>query len=897
MLAVAALIAVPIAEAGLRVNSPDAATLQLWHFDEAAGATSVANAAPGGYPLGSVAAGATLGNTAYAGFGNALRTFDSGPLATLTANPNGVPGRDAYAAPVSVVTGTADNIPLAHRGADGAFTIEAMVYVDFNPASLAVAPDTQRQMMIVGADAEESGTGGGANGRLFQFRLNWTTANDTTPSLEFINIGSPIQSLVANLPVTGPNAIAQGNWYHTAVTYDGAANTANNLKLYWTKVDPARDQAALLAAFTMTNDLPDVVPDWTIGNDGRNAVDSNWVGLIDEVRFSSIARAATDFIFTTDTDADGLDDGWEMKFFGTLARNGAGDPDGDGYANAQEFAAGSFPNNHDSVPAAPIARFVPVDDGDPATSEYGYAGSSGINTISSIASALSTVGNYQFLACYGRHATDAAYGYNNKLVIARRRLNAPLWEVFRTNFTPNNIADGHDTISMGFDGEGYLHLSWGMHADAFHYAKTTTPVTDGQPVVFGPDGTMTGNENTVTYPQFFTLPDGDLLYLFREGGSGAGDTYLNRYRVATHAWSNVHTSAGAQVPFIKGRGWSPDYNAYPNIPCLDAAGNLFLVWTWRYNTGSPAGETGYQTNHDFAFAMSVDAGATWQRQNGSAYTLPISQSAESGVENTRAERVLTIPEGHSLINSAGMCLDRSGQPVIATWWAPGTAVGNYRRQYMVAFPTPAGWQTRQVSNRTNNPTTTKYPEADVRDLGRPIVATDAADRIIVIYRDDDGANGLTVAHSLPRAEDPDRLVWITFDLTTDNLGNYESVFDRERWARDGVMHLLVQASEGHGYAAPANTASPVGVVEWDAASYFASQPALHFARLNGGADTALEWQSKPGCRYRLFTSTDLTGWTELAAFAGTGGLLGHTHADGGGQRRFWRLEVTEGGAP
>jgi len=35
-------------------------------------------------------------------------------------------------------------------------------------------------------------------------------------------------------------------------------------------------------------------------------------------------------------------------------------------------------------------------------------------------------------------------------------------------------------------------------------------------------------------------------------------------------------------------------------------------------------------------------------------------------------------------------------------------------------------------------------------------------------------------------------------------------------------------------------ASPVGVVEWNAAAYFAKQPALHFASINGGTDIMLE---------------------------------------------------------
>jgi hypothetical protein len=98
---------------------------------------------------------------------------------------------------------------------------------------------------------------------------------------------------------------------------------------------------------------------------------------------------------------------------------------------------------------------------------------------------------------------------------------------------------------------------------------------------------MTGNENVVTYPQFLIMPNGDLLYLYRvgdpaSGGSGSGDLYLNRYSLSTHAWSNVNVSGGKAIPFVKGTGWSTDYNDYPNMPCVDASGNIFLTWPWRF---------------------------------------------------------------------------------------------------------------------------------------------------------------------------------------------------------------------------------------------------------------------------------------------------------------------------
>lgn len=893
------LLAIPV-KAGLRTYIPDANTLHLWHFDEVA--TPVADAAATPLSLTRLDQGATLGNAAFSGFGTALSTYDGGPSVAMGS------GTNAYLAASTLVNGATDNIVTAFTGSDGAFTFEALVRIDFDPS----VPLTTRNAPMQIISAEQDGTGGGV--RSFQFRFEPTGFNPgqdgftsplASPALDFINVrngaAGEVQHSILLLPVSGPNAVIQGEWYHVAVTYTGNADASGNLAFYWTRLDPAQTQAAILGTKTLNNDLSSGAVDWTIGNIGRDPSRNNFVGLIDEVRISGIARAPGDFVFyanADDTDGDTLPDAWEITFFGSLAPLPTGDDDGDGVNNADEYAAGSLPTNPSSVPPPDLATFIPIDDDNAATSEFGYAGGSNINTTAFICSGLQTIGDLQFMAYYGRHETDSAYTFNDRIWIGRRNIASRHWEVFRTNFAANSIADGHDVISFGFDGDGYLHLSWGMHGNPFHYTRSTTSVTHGETIAFGADSTMTGNESAVTYPQFLNLPNGDLLYLFREGASGAGDTYLNRYSLTTKTWSNVHKSGNTQLPFIKGTGWSPDYNAYPNLPCVDSSGNLTLTWTWRYNAGSPAGETGYQTNHDFAFARSTDGGLTWRRQDTSAYGLPISQFAETGVENTRAERILTIPEGSSLINQAGMCLDQTGQPVIASWWAPEASTGNHRRQYMVAFPTASGWTTRQVSHRTTDAPTTKFPESAVRDLGRPLIVSDANDRLIVIWRDNEGTNGLTVAYTLPRAEDPNRVFWRQFDLTADNLGNFEPVIDLARWQRDNVLHVVYQPSAGLGYTPPANTASPIGVLEWNAAAYFQPQPRVNVALINGKTDAAISFTSQLGWNYRLLTSIDLINWTPLLTAEGTGGLLNYNHPGGAlGPKRFWRVEVVEASLP
>jgi hypothetical protein len=993
---IACLLSIAAARAAIAPYPPDPATLHLWHLDEPAAATNAADAVSGGVTLTAIANGATLGNPALPGFGTSASTYDGGPNATLSANPNGVPGRDAHLGPLPFVNGTGDNTLLTCTGTNGAFTFEALVRADFGPTNLAVAPDTLRVMQIISADAEETI-------RLFQFRVLWNMVNDPNPRLQFVNINPAApgsQVLEAALPRTGSNALAQGNWYHVAVTYNGQPNTTNNFRFYWTRAETNRTQADLLASLRMTNSLPVGSGDWGMGNEGRasGGAEGNWVGLIDEVRLSSVARGPDEFIFSGDADYDGLPDTWEMThflslalgpndnpdgdgytnleeylggsnpalitstpldtdadglpdaweitnfisltqgpaddpdrdgytnleelladthpnsaasnpgdpdgdglpdaweqaYFGSLAPGLYDDPDGDGFSNFQEYRAGTNPTDPNSFPPGPRVRYTPIEDGDTNTSEYAYAGSS-INTVSFIRSALLTVGNQQFITYYGRHQSDAGYAFNNTIWVGRRSVTTNRWEIFRTAFTANSIADAHDSISMGIDGEGYLHLSWGMHADAYHYSRSTAPATGSGAITFSPDGTMTGQENAVTYPQFITLPGGDLLYLFREGGSGNGDLFLNRYSLATHSWTNVHRSGSTHMTFLKGTGWTPNYNAYWQMPCVDAAGNLFLVWTWRYNSDSPRGEVGYQTNHDFDYARSTNGGVMWLRSNGAPYALPISERGENGNTNTIAEKILSIPEGSSLINQASMCLDQSGQPVIATWWAPGAMTNDHRRQYQIAFPATNGWQVRQISQRTIDSPTNKVPETALGDMGRPTILCDNDDRLIVIYRDNEGSNGLTVVHSLPRAQDPERRVWTAFDLTTDNLGRFDAPnVDLPRWQRDNVLHIFYQPVNSQGYTAPANTAAPIGVLEWDAAAYFRHRPALKVALVNTGLAAQFSCTSQPGWGYRLWSSPNLEDWSLSATLPGTGDTLRATNVVTGAQQ-FWRLEVKEGG--
>lgn len=314
----------------------DANTLHLWHLDEIT--APAADAVGGGTSLTSIANGALLWPPSLAGFKTGLNPSAGSGTATggvLSALP--------------LAADTSDNATISYAGADGAFTFEAIVRLDFDPA---IAPASVVPMQILTAEGDVAAE------RVWQFRIvpvggPGNTAG-TAPLLEFINLHgeTAVQSLSAPLPMGATaNAATQGGWYHVAVAYNGNEATADNLKFYWTSLDPARTRASQFASLQMTNDLlVGAACDFTIGNEGRTNGGSTdaFAGVIDEVRISSVARSAFQFLFIGGTDGDSLADEWELQYFGNLDQTPNGDFDKDGTDNLTEYRLGLIPNDGSS---------------------------------------------------------------------------------------------------------------------------------------------------------------------------------------------------------------------------------------------------------------------------------------------------------------------------------------------------------------------------------------------------------------------------------------------------------------------------------------------------------------------------------------------------------------------
>jgi len=266
--------------------TPDANTLYLFHFDEAAGGTVTVNSGSKGgnsYSVNEATATTTpptvttmLGAAGYlngaTNFHNCMTNPTAGYEFGYDFNNSG-----AYDGDVSSTVQSADRLVMTNLNIGNVgstpFTLEALI----RPTTTAGSQE------IICTDNSQGNTLRG-----FQFRIN-------AGGLNFQYIGGPsVQAISGTIPTTGSDAFVAGTWYHVAMTFDGTT-----VRLYWTKVDPTLGAAHLLNSGAMTIGTPQgaVSGPLIIGNENRNNAGEQFLGCIDEVRISSVARAANQMQF------------------------------------------------------------------------------------------------------------------------------------------------------------------------------------------------------------------------------------------------------------------------------------------------------------------------------------------------------------------------------------------------------------------------------------------------------------------------------------------------------------------------------------------------------------------------------------------------------------------------
>ncbi len=374
----------------------------------------------------------------------------------------------------------------------------------------------------------------------------------------------------------------------------------------------------------------------------------------------------------------------------------------------------------------------------------GYAATS-VNTTVFRNNSLTTHGGNQYIAYYDGD------GY---MILGKRELGSAEWELKNTGYQ-GNVKDAHNSISLMADGDGFLHVAFDHHGHPLNYCKSVASgsleLEEKQP--------MTGiDESHVTYPEFYRLPDGDLLFVYRSGSSGRGNMVMNHYSVADKTWSMV------QNILIDGEN---QRNAYWQL-CVDEQGIIHVSWVWR--------ETWMvETNHDLCYARSADKGVTWQKSSGEVYDLPITAG--------NAEYACIIPQNSELINQTSMVADASGNPYIATYWRDADSD---IPQYRLVWHDGDAWQQQQVGNRTT-PFTLAGGGTKNIPIARPRMLMNDGE-VYYFLRDEERGSKVTLAYS----PDINKGEWMLKDLTDFPVDAWEPSYDIDLWKQQREVHLFVQ---------------------------------------------------------------------------------------------------------
>lgn len=231
----------------------------------------------------------------------------------------------------------------------------------------------------------------------------------------------------------------------------------------------------------------------------------------------------------------------------------------------------------------------------------------------------------------------AYYDHERRMTVASRTLDSDAWQ---SQMLPSKVGwDSHNYLTMAVDDDGQLHVSGNMHCVPLIYFRTDKP---GDITTLA-KRVMTGElENRVTYPRFLTGPQGELIFTYRDGGSGNGRRFYHRYDSEAGTWTRL-----LERPLLDGEG---SRNAYPLGPVQGPDGRYHMVWVWR-DTPDCA------TNHHLSYARSKDL-VHWESAFGEPVDLPMKLAGN-------AVWIDPIPSGGGIINGCEkLFFDSADRPVI-----------------------------------------------------------------------------------------------------------------------------------------------------------------------------------------------------------------------------------------
>ncbi len=334
-----------------------------------------------------------------------------------------------------------------------------------------------------------------------------------------------------------------------------------------------------------------------------------------------------------------------------------------------------------------------------------------------------------------------------------------------------NLKDAHNSISLGIDGVGRLHISYDHHGNRLNYRRSerTENISEWSDLL-----PMTGcNEERVTYPAFILPTEHTpLMMLYRDGNWKKGTAYIKYFDESLNQWFDY------PKPILSGADSKPwTSNAYWNHPVLDKYGVLHLSYTWRTDYFS---EEQLINNINIDYAKSFDSGLNWATSKNQPYKLPITPS------NT--ETVWPVSPGSNLINQTSMALDSKGYPHIVFYANDSEEVPQYQHIWFDG----KCWRQSYVTQRIHPFSLSGGGTLEI-PISRPEIVIDKDDTVFIIYRALETEQKLVASYQT--APNYQYQPGYTVTLWEEPVGHAEPIIDRVRWQQEQILTLLVQYNE------------------------------------------------------------------------------------------------------
>lgn len=178
---------------------------------------------------------------------------------------------------------------------------------------------------------------------------------------------------------------------------------------------------------------------------------------------------------------------------------------------------------------------------------------------------LLTHGDWQFVAFYDE---------NRKMTVGSRQIGSSEWTLKTLKSTVG--WDSHNYLTIAIDANDQVHVVGNMHTSPLVYYRTTRPLDIAS--LKRVDQMVGNREDSMTYPRFLRGAENQLIFTYRDGMSGDGETYFNVYDPATEQWTRLF-----EAPLFSFE--RPEIVFKP----ATASGGVALAGDWDGQAGDSAG--------------------------------------------------------------------------------------------------------------------------------------------------------------------------------------------------------------------------------------------------------------------------------------------------------------------